>query len=1061
MANSQSKVIDFPFTDGLRQDLEFDLMKPGGLVQAKNVEFEKPARLRRRDGFVTVPMGTLKSKISTYSGDVRRIAEGPHGERLVCTDDNVFTSYEDGTYSEAGPALNRNQITHELAETFWSGANAQGTIRSTQVVVVGNWLVVSWWQFDELAADDKILIDVIDMTTGSRAWSAQESAIGGSSLVAHRMLVIGSTVFIFAAPGSASQLITYRYFSLAGTTLAFGAGSTNLVTDAVAGLQYFDVATDGTHIYIAYRADRAGTSTIYVRKFLWTGSAFTSVAGPYDWGLDADPLPAPGLMDPSRIAICCDPSGTGTVMVISNPATLVTIQRVALNQTTLAMVALDSDPFADFSPSGFQPGQVTVDQVSATTWMWGVSPCESSGGHINYPVGNLWFQRTDNVIAGPAWQAFANYFLGTRFFRNTDASDEVYCIARYSAEGQTHAMLLEWNTGGTIMFPRPVMLLANGRTNPEGSLSQPELYGLCAGATTDEMFVSGVLNLSGGGPEGGQTIPAWKFVAHAHKRYLHTQMTDNVVFSGASPLMYDGARIVELGFASNPGCAPGTPGTTGSIANGTYQYVFVYEWSDVFGNRHQSGPSPPVSVTLTGANDSVAFELPPIHATRKMYVSSIGAAVLEQASPVRIVAYRTNLSGLPPFFRAGYATNDFASADPIAWTDTTPDASLGEILTQDTGGGGGILAYDPPPASSYVTVFGDRLFGVMSESPETVWCSQTFVSGQAPHHSEALRIPIPGSGRIHALLAQDGKLYALAERGIWIAAYGDGPSNLGQGAFPVPVFITSTANCDDARGAVETQDGLFFTGRDKYGTGIYWIRRGEQSPVSIGYRVKDELTACPFVIGVVDRHTKSRVELLVTENEAGSSDTRIIYYHYDLVDEEGIGAFTVARYPLPLECLGSWGEVTVVGRADSGEVAIQSAANGRDAVNSGNYGVPVVLETGDIRPFGPLGFGRVDAAVVMGTIDSPTSLTLDVSFDSGESYPYTAVWTPSTFAASGPFQRHWEPNEKILGLGSFRLRFTDGDSEAGPTENGLIWHGYSLEVQPLGGTTRLTDTERR
>lgn len=1059
MANSQSKVLDFPFTDGLRQDLEFDLMKPGGLIQAQNVEFEKPARLRRRDGFVTVPMTTLKSKISTYSGNVRRIAEGPHGERLVCTDDNVFTSYEDGTYSEAGPDRIRNQITHELAETFWSGANAQGTIRSTQVAVVGNWLVVSWWQFDEIASNDKILIDVIDMTTGSRAWSAQDGGIGGNALVSHRMLVIGTTVIVFAC-ADASTAVHYRWFDLSGTTLAFGGIIANIVTDALAGLQYFDVAVDSTdHVYIAYRADRAGTSTIYVRKYLWTGTTFTSVAGPFDWGITIEPII--GEMDPRRIAICCDPSGTGTVMAIANPESSAAIERVALNQTTLAVVTTDSDPFADFSPSGSQVGQVTVDQVSATTWLWGVSPCESSGGHSNYPVGNLWFQRTNNVIAGPAWQAFANYFLGTRFFRNSDSSDEVYCIARYSAEGQTHAMLLEWNTGATIMFPRPVMLLANGRTNSEGSLSQPELYGSCSGATTDEWFVSGVLNLSGGGSEGGQTIPAWRFSAHGHKRYLNTQMTDNVVFAGAAPLMYDGARIVELGFASNPGCAPGTPGTTGSIANGTYQYVFVYEWSDVFGNRHQSGPSLPVSVTLTGANDSVDFELPPIHATRKMYVSSIGAAVLEQASPVRIVAYRTNLSGLPPFFRAGYATNDFASADPIPWTDTSTDASLGEILTQDTGGGGGILPYDPPPASSYVTVFGDRLFGIMSESPETVWCSQTFTSGQAPHHSEALRIPIPGSGRIHALLAQDGKLYALAERGIWIAAYGDGPSNLGQGTFPVPVFITSTANCDDARGAVETQDGLFFTGRDKYGTGIYWIRRGEQSPVSIGYRVKDELTLCPFVRGVIDRHTKSRVELLCSELEDGGTP-RIIYYHYDLLDQEGIGAFTACRYAgSSLECLGSWGETTVVGHRSSGEVAIQSATDGRDAVNSGDYAVPVVLETGDIRPFGPLGFGRVDAAVVMGTIDTAATLTMEVSLNSGETYPYTATWTPSTFAASGPFQRHWEPNEKILGLGSFRLRFTDGDSEAGPTENGLIWHGYSLEVQPLGGTTRLTDTERR
>lgn len=1059
MANSQSKVLDFPFVYGLRQDLESDLMAPSGLIQARNVEFEKRARLRRRDGFENVPMSSLKSKVSTYAGNVRRVAEGPHGERLVCTDENVFTSFEDGTYSEAGPDRIRNKVTHELLETFWSGANSQGSIYSTQVVVVGNWLVVAWRQFDDVAGAVKLLVDVIDMTTGSRAWSAQEAAFGQSAVVEHRMLAFGNDVVIFGA--NTGTNIAWRRFSLTGTTVAWSGASANLVTDGFTALQHFDVCRDSTNaLYIAYRASRAGTSTVYIREFQWTGATFTSTAGPYDWGADADP--GPGLMDPSRVAICCDPSGAGTLMAIANPDSTAAIERVALNQTTLAMTVIDDEPFATFSPSGSQPGQLTVDQVSSTVWLWGVSPCESSGGHTRYPVGNLWFQRTTDIITGPAWQAVANYFLGTRFFRNSASSDEVYSVARFSAEGQTHAMLFEWNVGSAVMFPRPVMLLGNGRTEFEGSLSQPQLFGSCSGATTDELFVAGVLNLAGDAL-GGQTIPVWRFRARGHGRYLHTQMTDNVIFAGASPLVYDGARLVELGFANNPGVGVGTPGTAGSMAVGSYQYVFVYEWSDVFGNRHQSGPSLPVSVTLAGAEDSVDFELPPIHATRKMYWNTLTATITEQAAPVRIVAYRTNVSGLPPFFRAGHATNILSSADPIAWTDTASDASLGEILLQDAGGGGGLLPYDPAPASSYVTVFGDRLWGIMAEQPETVWCSQTFTSGQAPHHSEALRVPIPGSGRIHALLAQDGKLYALAERGIWIASYGDGPSNLGQGSFPVPVFITSTANCDDARGAVETQDGLFFTGRDKYGTGIYWIRRGEQSPISIGYRVKDELTSCPFVRGVIDRHTKSRVELLLSENEDGSGSNRIVYYHYDTTDEEGLGAFTVAVYdPSALECIGSWGEVTVIGHTGSGELSIQSATDGRDTpLSGGSVAAPVVLETGDIRPFGPLGFGQVDTLVLMGTVDTATSLTIECSFDSGESYPHSAFWAPDTFPAAGPFQRHWEPNLKLLPFGSIRLRFTDTDSEAGDAENGLIWHGFSLEVQPRGGTTRLTDTERR
>jgi len=1060
---NDSKVMDFPFTTGLRQDLETDLMVPGGLLRAQNVEFVKPGRLAKREAFEAVGTGQ-HSKEYSYLGDVRRLLTGPGGERLICTDENIYTQFEaTDDLAEAGAAGIRCNVAASLQQVFTAGADTGGTISSAQCAVVGDWLWVSWIQRDTISSAYMLFASVVSISTGSRAWSSQlidELSVEGL-LAPHRALAIGNYVYVFYAKTSATTIV-YQAYDLSAATLGPVGSPTTLVTDAQSIQPLFDVTVSGsgTNVALLYNS----TSSVLIRTYTSSGGVLLAASGPYDWGTAA----SPNLVAPTSLCIASGTNGTRGIAAIANSTTSTT-ELVTLSQSLVQSAIASVNDAATF---GGATKQVSVELVSTLDWLFATSRVTATDPQN--PLGHVWSKRyTDLLTSGDGWAPFANYIIGSRFYRDPLDGGRVFALQRFSATGQTHLLLADWGRDGANL-PYPVLSVASGVAPLVTAATSPYIAAVAAGSTADHFFISVVKNLTGEGVNGGQNVVTYRFRARGHDRYLDAPALESSVLAGGTPLLFDGSRVVEMGFYSFPGGAlvDATPSTTGGlIEQGTYQYCFVYEWNDSYGNRHQSAPSLPVSIDLSaggysGDTASVAWSLPVLHATRKQHRDRNLSSHYDQSSPVKIVAYRTDQGGLPPFKRAmrtAYppsVANNVASHSPVTWTDTAADSALGEALYTDAG----VLAGTIGPASVIVANFAGRIWGVMAERPDTLWCTRVMSSGTIPTPAAEFTIPVPGAGRVNALVPQDGKLYALCDRGVWIASYGEGPTDTGQGAFPEPVFLTATANCTDPRGAVATQDGLFFTGRDQFGTGIYWMRRGEQTPQPIGRRVSAELAACPVVKGAVDRTSKSRVELLIADADDSPTDTRIVYYHYDVPDETGIGAFTVATYlPAELECVGLWNDVTAIGASGAGIVSTQTGLLYRDIdAAAADYEIPLVIETGDARPFGILGYGQVDAIVLLATLAAPSNLRFEASFDSGATY-IAAEWLKSTFtgAAGTVVIRHWEASVKKTELSALRLRFSDIDISGVESAAGVLWHGFALELAQLGGTTRLSNAERR
>lgn len=109
------------------------------------------------------------------------------------------------------------------------------------------------------------------------------------------------------------------------------------------------------------------------------------------------------------------------------------------------------------------------------------------------------------------------------------------------------------------------------------------------------------------------------------------------VISGAMPAWYDGAQLVELGFAERPVVVSITTSNgAGELASSAvYSYRAVQSWFDTLGRQHRSPVSLPVDVTMGSTDDTSTVVVSGAHTARHNH----GSAPL--GSVVRTELYRT------------------------------------------------------------------------------------------------------------------------------------------------------------------------------------------------------------------------------------------------------------------------------------------------------------------------------------------------------------------------------------------------------------------------------------
>lgn len=1068
MNNDSARSVDIVFQGGVRQDLESKTAPPGTLVNCDNLEFDKLNRLVRRDGFA--PIGTTRqSKTNALAFPVRRFAEGPQGERLIFTDDNTHV-YFPSTDKTAEASLSGKKSALRASLVGVTGI-VSGTPLAIDCAGLGNYVVYAYLMFDAVntgAVD--VFIDVVEVATGNRVVTAfNAGATLFTPIVSPRVVVsTGSSVVFVVAPTSATEY-SYSKIDLSAPIIAPTALAVFISDGETVGPPVFDVSplvSGWGIVYGSFAATHKATLHFYDAN---PAQIVTTTWAPV------------GAWTPSVLALLGDDHGARVYAAGYDPATTA-IRVITFAAGLSAPVQGNTSPGLPSSATQMALGR--RDNGSATLAFSAYTHAVSTD-----PMGHIYNYAVTDAAALTDAHTFANYTIGSRFYRDA-RNGGLFLVGRFEDPSgfQNHLLLLDFGYADGADgwgYPVPVLHFASGRLD------------FTALSTNGSLLPSGIADLGGYKPglfqfsailQDGLSFyapkyasapldrraqaSAYSFQSLSAQRFLSTPCQGVAVMSGGTPLAYDGQRLAELSFYSYPVCGPSNFVTStigGSMPQGVFRYKLVYEWTDAVGNRHQSPPSPEVTVDMSaggfsGGTNQVVFLSAPLHATRKQVAFSPGATSPDQLAPVSVVAYRTTSTGQTFYRVASSGTNDSTVLVPtpglggfvLGGADDASDAAIatGEVLYSGPGGKG-LLATTAPPPTLFLTTHQQRLCGVDGENPERIWFTRVLSQLEAPAYSPALQVLIPGAGKINGLGSQDGNLYALATNGIYLASSGDGPSDTGVGAFPSPQLVTTSASCDDPRGVLVGEDGIYFTGRDQWGPGIYLIRRGSGEPVAIGRRVRDELAAYPVCRGVVARVSKARTEFLFVDSDAAPAFGVLLYYYHDYLDQEGIGQWTVTRLSGAPECLGDWDDVSVV--ANAAAIGIQDGTTTRDF---GSSDPTIAITTADLRPFGLVGYGQITGMTLLGTKGTYDAVTIEASYDSGQTWADRFVASVSDEGVGDPIFRRLEgATQKLPDGGSIRLRITDsafGESGAGTT----YFHGIAIETVPLGGNARLPNQKR-
>ncbi len=452
------------------------------------------------------------------------------------------------------------------------------------------------------------------------------------------------------------------------------------------------------------------------------------------------------------------------------------------------------------------------------------------------------------------------------------------------------------------------------------------------------------------------------------RRYLSVQLGRNLHTTGGFLAAYDGQGYVEHGFFIFPEDVTVVPAASGgSMADGTYQYSVIYEWTDNAGQIHRSVPSVGVTAVVSGGGGSgqVTVTVPTLRLTAKT----------SPRSEVSIAIYRTGNNGTL-FQRVTLISSPLyndPTVDTLAFVDTIDDTDLSsrELLYTT----GGILADDGPPSISFLAVGKNRIFAVSEEDPNNVWFSKEHVPGAGVGFSEFQKISVdPGGGPITALAVMDDKVIVFKAKRVYSFS-GAGPDESGAGAaFSQVDDISVDVGCSDARAVSKSDNGLVF----KTEKGRYRLTRS----LSVEYFGAD--------VESLNSLEDTSAVLLASVNQVRFTTTLGPTLMYDFEHGQW-GTFTAQ----PAVDAILWGSAYVWLQSD-GRVWEETEGHFRD----GNVRYSTEMTTAWIKLAGLQGFQRVRRALVIGNANGEHILQIQVGYSYQSAFPESFSFDSRTIESS-------------------------------------------------------------
>jgi hypothetical protein len=1009
--------INIPLTFGRADRVDPKLAPLGTMAVARNLRVRKDGRLGSRHGYQPLAMGDIFGT-TMVAYDLHEFSNG----RLVAA----------GASNDEGFPVDFYEYRGAPAASPWRPSDESGTYRPTLTPF----------------SQPRQVCGVPQPSGGMRAadcaagggyvCTVYQPATGGASSQAHIQIVRESDNQVITARPVTTQGWTkirvcwavdrFMFFAFDATNTDLELGSfTPGVSQTVVALATVDSAGVAGHtleieavangsnsdVVLVYGDGTSASTNVLVKRYNRFGAQQGST------------LTLGAQVRPLNLCIEADEVDNTVNLLVSSHDGSGVITGVALRTYNFANALLDG-------PTACNAGyRATLCRLPART---GFAEHVAVASSAISATGNLVVQWLDqDTHAVTATQTISNAMLAT-------------AMVPASAEFQTRGVVLGgfvsaefdidtnalWYVSDTMIH----MVTRDLRNSARNAADFYAPLGLSLDTSTGRLAWQSLYFSAGGDGSDIENFSITTLALNSTARRQSCSAGGSLYVAGAPVQLYDGHSLSEVGFNEVPGIKSITQSTSGSLVPlASYEYVMVWEYTYPDGRFYESPPSPPVLVTLTGANDETVITVFGPHSAR------VALGDVTYGAEVTGVLYRSvwdAANGSRSSYHNEVARFTCPSAigsygDDIVVNDGLSDADAdvrAQLYTE-----GGPVEHNAPEMCSFlsassgrITVGGLARASEFQESKEQELDECVNFSGLSTFLGSA---PNPLSG----VLSLDG-IRMLFSRTDLFTVTGDGPQNDASGGLPQPVRLPSPGGLRDWRSLLEGPDGVWF---QLDAAKLYRAPRGNGAPEWLGVDVQDTLASFPVMTGACRCRVDDVLLFACQDTEAGT-DARIIVRSLRT---------------------GIWSEDTPPTETSQGIEALCAFGDGAAYVSGGvvyalhetsfadTSSTPIVTQwkTHPIYPFEIGGNGQILDVQATGEFRSEGELALRVSYDDGLTYTtYDSFTLSGAIGVGSTIKRRWALQQSDTQSAVFELTFTP--SVAG---EGLIINQLTLLVEPSSG----------
>lgn len=701
-----------------------------------------------------------------------------------------FTTVENGWYRKTGSISKRRGLVAQVSSGF-------GTERVGRLASYGDQLLATTDTSSLYAAreaDDKwILQDLIPEATIRRLGIRRE--IDQSMTYVDMAICNGYSVYAWIRADD--QDCYYRIVeSATGTVVAEGVANVTAAAVSVprlcqSGTNVLLTYTDGPNndLY-ARRIDcstnppTVGTETALVTTLNNASLYYDICSRGTGWALffrDTTPV---GVLREVQNA---NPPTLGWTATLATDATFLSCQAVGANVFIAYMVPAGNMTYRVFnSTTGASVlGATTLEAAPTSAGETSIAGLTSTSALISWKSNTELIKWRTASTAGSVGGPRSTYRVTaeSKLFTVTINSNaiEVYQWVLTFADTQSALVLVHLPYGDTdTANMRPVATAAFGVTTPTQRiyLANTSIYGVA----TEVRCATRVQTASGSSLLGGDELRA-NFADR--RRHQAVRYGTALYLSGGIVTQWDGKQATELAYIQAPKITGSAAAAGGSLPDGSYQMVAVYEEYDDNGDVHRSIPSLINTETVSGGggNGLITVAVEPLTLTMRQDNA-------QQQPKVEIAIYITE-ANLDVFYRltvigSGQANDYNRTSAYTAITIATIPTSNPTLYTT-----GGILENEAIHGGATILCeHKSRLWAAGGEDPEVLWYSQPRVDGEPAEFNLAQTLRVSGH-TITGLASLDDILVVFTDRSIF-AIHGEGPNSLGDissGSFSDPIQL--------------------------------------------------------------------------------------------------------------------------------------------------------------------------------------------------------------------------------------------------------------------------------